>query len=176
MGAAMFLLADRIAPSRRDAGDAIDDGAWHAPRDRLGVTYFVLAISAAGMPPLAGFLGKAQLLQGALDSPLTVGVWAAVLLSSLAIVVALARTGSRLFWRAAAANVPEASAVLPGQRIALALLAAGLVAAPLLAGPLSTYTTATAAQLAERRGYLDAVLSAQPAAPAWNVREGMVKE
>jgi hypothetical protein len=45
-----------------------------------------------------------------------------------------------------------------------------------VAGPLSTYTTATAAQLAERRSYLDAVLSAQPAPPAWNVREGMVKE
>jgi multicomponent K+:H+ antiporter subunit D len=176
MAAAMFLLADRVAQSRREAGDAIDDGAWHAPRDRLGLLYFVLAISAAGMPPLAGFLGKAQLLQGALDSPLMVGAWTAVLLSSVAIVVALARTGSRLFWRAPAANLAAASTVLVGQRAALVLLAVAVIVAPLVAGPLSTYTTATAAQLAERRSYLDAVLSAQPAPPAWNVREGMVKE
>ena len=66
-----------------------------------------------------------------------------------------------------------ASQLLVGARSTLAV---GLVAAPLLAGPLARYTTATAEQLLGRQGYLDAVLSAEPAPPAWNVREGMVKE
>ena len=50
------------------------------------------------------------------------------------------------------------SAVPRTQTAAVALLAAGLVALPVVAGPLATYTSDAAAQLLERRQYLDAVL------------------
>ena len=43
------------------------------------------------------------------------------------------------------------------------------------AGALTRYADATAAQLLERRAYIDAVLGAQPALPAWTPREGMKK-
>jgi multicomponent K+:H+ antiporter subunit D len=175
MAAALFLLADRIAAARHDAGDALDGGGWNSPRERLGVLFFILAVSAAGLPPLAGFLGKAQLLAGATETPVSVGAWVSVLLSSLAMVIALSRAGSALFWKGEQLGVRPLG-TSGQQRLALAVLTLALLAAPLAAGPLSSYTGATAAQLVERRSYLDAVLSKSPVPPAWDVREGMVKE
>jgi len=175
MAAALFLLGHLVHLRRNDAGDSLLGGQWHGPRERLGVLFFICAVSAAGMPPLAGFLGKAQLLQGAAQSAMPVATFTVVLLSSLALVLALARAGSSLFWRTEV-GAQTAAAVPRTQTAAVALLAAGLVALPVVAGPLATYTSDAAAQLLERRQYLDAVLHKAPAAPAWNVREGMVKE
>jgi multicomponent K+:H+ antiporter subunit D len=175
MAAALFLLADRISAARHDAADALDPGGWTSPRERLGVLFFFLAVSAAGLPPLAGFLGKAQLLAAAAETSIGIGAWVAILLSSLAMVIALGRAGSTLFWKADQLGVRPLDTP-PQQILALALLTAALLAAPLAAGPLSSYTAATANQLIDRRGYLDAVLTKQPVAPAWNVREGMEKE
>jgi multicomponent K+:H+ antiporter subunit D len=73
---------------------------------------------------------------------------------------------------APAAPVTPAAA---SERAALAILLTALVGAAAAAGPLSRYTEAAASQLTERRGYVEAVLGAQPVPPAWNVREGMVK-
>ncbi len=176
VAAAMFLLADRIGRSRV-AGDTMDGSAWTARPVQLGVLFFVFAVSFAGMPPLAGFLGKAQVLAAAASTPYAVAAWAAVLLSSLAIIFTLARAGSTLFWKspvdagAGAVVSPAAS----GERGALALLLVLLVTAAAAAGPLSSYTQAAAQQLTDRRDYINAVLRAQPVPPAWNVREGMVK-
>jgi multicomponent K+:H+ antiporter subunit D len=175
MAAALFLLADRISAARHDAADALDPGGWTNPRERLGVVFFFLAVSAAGLPPLAGFLGKAQLLAAAAETSIGIGAWIAILLSSLAMVIALGRAGSTLFWKADQLGVRPLDMPLQ-QILALALLTAALLAAPLAAGPLSSYTAATASQLVDRRGYLDAVLTKQPVPPAWDVREGMEKE
>ncbi len=43
------------------------------------------------------------------------------------------------------------------------------------AGPMTRYAESTAAQLLDRRAYVDAVLGAQPVPPAWTPREGMKK-
>ena len=176
VAAAMFLLVDRIAQSRL-AGDTMDGSAWSVSPVALGVLFFVFAVSLAGMPPLAGFLGKALLLKAAASTPMAAVAWAAVLLSSLAVIFTLARAGSTLFWKAPV-DVGGAGPARPasgGERGALALLLVSLLAVAAAAGPLSRYTQATATQLTDRRGYVNAVLGAQPAPPAWNVREGMVK-
>jgi multicomponent K+:H+ antiporter subunit D len=174
--AALFLLVDRIKRGRA-AGDLMDGSAWAVSPIALGVLFCVCAVSIAGMPPLAGFLGKALLLQAASAAAHPVASWTVILLSSLAIIFTLARAGSSLFWKApvepapAQAGAPAAA----GERAALAIVVAALLATALGAGPLARYTGAAAVQLTERRGYINAVLGAQPAPPAWNVREGMVK-
>jgi multicomponent K+:H+ antiporter subunit D len=173
MAAALFLLADRIGAARAN-GDALAVGNWLGARERLAVLFFVLAVSAAGMPPLAGFLGKAQLLQGALGLPLGAHAWVAVLLSSLAMIFALGRAGSMLFWKSPVAASTDGRAVARPP-LSLLLLAGTLLLLPFAAGALSAYANAAAAQLKERRGYIKAVLGKQPVAPRWNPREGMVK-
>jgi multicomponent K+:H+ antiporter subunit D len=148
-------------------------------------------VAAGGLPPLAGFLGKSMLLQAAGATPLATWTWAIVLLASLGTIVATARAGSQLFWRdapdesaseahGAAATapllVPKRTTTQPGS--ALHALAIGLLVLlfPLMAvfaGPIHGYTNAAAAQLFERRAYIDAVLGARPVPAAIDVRREM---
>ncbi|MEW5882162.1 MAG: monovalent cation/H+ antiporter subunit D [Pseudomonadota bacterium] len=175
VAAALFLLIDRIGAARGDAGDALVPAPLADARGWLGTAYFVLAIAVAGLPPLAGFLGKALLLQAAAASAWPVLVWVVVLASSFALIVALARAGSVVFWEAgdgAGRSTPQEPLA---QRVALPVLTLLVVAAAAFAGPLADYTQATARQLFERRAYIDAVLGKQPAAPLWNPREGLVE-
>jgi multicomponent K+:H+ antiporter subunit D len=177
VAAAWFLLADRIAAARAGS-DALLALPWARGWAPLGIAFFVSAVAVAGVPPLAGFMGKALLLQAAGTTPWATAVVAVVLASSLATMVALARAGSALFWKPAAnpAVVPAGappSPAAPAQHAALVGLLPLLVLAAAAAGPLSAYTRATAVQLLDRSGYLQAVLGARPVPPAYDVRREM---
>jgi multicomponent K+:H+ antiporter subunit D len=169
---AWFLLADRISAARggSDLMQALPMATGWAP---LGIAFFVAAVAVAGVPPLAGFLGKALLLQAAGQTPWASAVVALVLASSLSMMVALARAGSSLFWKAgaAAAQAPQPPSALHSTAI-VALLAA-VVATAVAAGPLSNYTGAAAKQLLQRQPYIDAVMGARPLPPAFDVRKEM---
>jgi multicomponent K+:H+ antiporter subunit D len=181
--AALFLLADRIGFARAALGDILRPGAFDGARNRLGVAFLICAVAVAGMPPLAGFMGKAMLLQAAGSTVWGGWVVAVVLASSLLLMVALARSGSVLFWSPApsvqgamALATGSASDALPtalSHRCALGLLLAAVLACSAAAGPLSRYSAATAGQLFERQAYLQAVLQAEPAPAAIDVRREM---
>jgi multicomponent K+:H+ antiporter subunit D len=175
VAAALFLLIDRIGAARGAAGDALAAAPIDGARGRLGTAYFVLAIAVAGLPPLAGFLGKALLLQAAAASAWPALVWVVVLVSSFALIVALARAGSVVFWQAGETAAHDAPRAPVAQRAALPVLTLLVVAVAAFAGPLADYTQAAARQLYERRTYIEAVLGKRPAAPLWNPREGSVK-
>jgi multicomponent K+:H+ antiporter subunit D len=157
--AALFLLADSISRARGDLGDRFESGPAMPGARVLGGLFFVGAVAIAGLPPLSGFLGKFMLLKAALASPLMPWVWTVVLATGLASVIALARSGSLLFYRthsahdAAALDAPTSAALAPVA--GLLLLVAGLVA---WAGPLSDYAGATASQLLQPQQYIDAVM------------------
>ena len=139
------------------------------PSNAAALLYLAAAVGAAGLPPLSGFLGKAMVLAATPAHEAAV-LWPAVLISSLLLIVALSRTGTRLLWaepaaRAAAfapAYAPKGSAA---KLAACALLLVCVVAATLGAGPLRQYLDATAAQLFDRAAYVHAILPAQDAAP-----------
>jgi multicomponent K+:H+ antiporter subunit D len=192
--ALMFLLVDRIAANRGPAGDRLRSVAVQSPagpeqqRDHamLRVMFFAGAIALVGLPPLAGFLGKALLLQAAWAHGHGALIWVAVLTSSLLLMMAAARAGSVLFWkpsRAAASGLHAAQvqetpawATLPTQpahRAAIFLVAAGVVICAAAAGPIHRYAQAAAAQLFDRASYTRAVLGKQPVAPVWDVRREM---
>ncbi len=175
VAAALFLLIDRIGAARGAVADALVAAPMDGARGRLGSAYFALAIAVAGLPPLAGFIGKALLLQAAATSDWPTLVWAVVLVSSFALIVALARAGSVVFWQAGEAVAHDAPRIPAAQRAAIPSLTLLVVAVAAFAGPLADYTQATARQLIERRTYIDAVLGKQPAAPLWNPRQGWVK-
>jgi multicomponent K+:H+ antiporter subunit D len=100
-------------------------------------------------------------------------VTALVLGSSLAIIVALARAGSALFWKPGAA-APPAMAPHHALHSTSIVLALGLIAVVAVAArPVSAFTDAAATQLFERHRYIDAVLGAQPVPAAHDVRREM---
>jgi multicomponent K+:H+ antiporter subunit D len=171
IAAAWFLLADRISAARGDS-DALLPAAWAGGWSQLGVGFLIAAVAVAGVPPLAGFMGKALLLQAVGDTPLAAWGVAGILGSSLALMVALSRAGSALFWKPArgtAARVVHA----PAQVGAITALLAAVLASAVLASTVAEYTSAAARQLFERRGYIEAVLGAQPVAPAYDLRKEM---
>ena len=182
--ATLFLLADRIAFARGAAGDTLRAGLFDGSRNRLGVVFFICAVAAAGVPPLAGFMGKAMLLQAAGPTAWGASVVAVVLASSLLVMVAMARSGSVLFWGPAAevgdtsgpaADSAASGAVPPrgSHGWALGMLMAALLACSVAAGPLSRYAADTSAQLFEPEAYLRAVLGTEPAPAAIDVRREM---
>ncbi|HRD99460.1 MAG TPA: monovalent cation/H+ antiporter subunit D, partial [Rubrivivax sp.] len=59
-----FLLAEHIATAR-GGSDWLEARAFSTGWAPLGMVFFVAAVAMAGVPPLAGFMGKALLLQAA---------------------------------------------------------------------------------------------------------------
>lgn len=154
---ALFLLADGIAHRRGELADRFaPDGSMSHPR-LLGTLFFITAVLIAGLPPMSGFVAKFLILRAALPHPELAWVMAVVLVTSLLAVIALARSGSLLFYRARVVAAPAGERLLPEltPTTALLLLCLGLV---IWAGPVHEFTLNTAEQLYQPQRYIDAVL------------------
>jgi multicomponent K+:H+ antiporter subunit D len=176
VAAALFLLVDSIASGRGEAADTMIPAPL-AYRAAYGSLFFLFAMEAAGLPPMGGFIGKALLLQASADLPLMVATWGALLASGFGMMIAVARAGSTVFWKAADANRMQTAAARPAltEGVAIGWLTLAILGVVVNAGALTRYADATAGQLLDRRVYIDAVLGALPASPAWIPREGMKK-
>ncbi|MGQ7260288.1 monovalent cation/H+ antiporter subunit D [Vreelandella sp. V005] len=142
----LFLLAEMIGLQRGKAGTRLVKGRPMVQGAALAMLFFIGAIAVAGVPPFSGAFGKA-LMMNAAEGTQRLWLWPLLLLSSLASLVALSRAGSTLFWRSHRGNT-SGSALPRRQWFGVVWL---LSAAPLLvalAGPVSSYTQATADQLA----------------------------
>ena len=169
----LFLLADLIARERGEVQARLDREQTVARPALLGTLFFVGAVGVAGLPPLAGFAAKLYILQSAFLHPAASWVFSVVLLSGLLVIVALSRAGSALFWRSGDTAVLQAhSGLLP--TTATTLLLSGTAALMLAGGTATAFTQATAAQLADRTAYIDAVLSNQNLVPSPS--EGVAKD
>ena len=162
----LFLLADLIRAQRGVHGDDLQ--AVAAPVAQpvlLGSLFFVGAMAAIGMPPLSGFIGKLLLLAAAVPEPAfttaAAWLWSAILVSSLILLIALSRAGSRLFWR----TQPEpavAGHADPVAATAVMLLLGTTLLLSVLAAPVTAYVRDTAQQLLEPDAYIAAVLAPKP--------------
>jgi multicomponent K+:H+ antiporter subunit D len=161
--ACLFLIADLVVTRR--AGDTLRPAPPTVQNGLFAALFFGAAIAMAGMPPLSGFLGKLLVLD-ALREPGVIGwAWTAILAGSLLTIVGFARAGSVLFWKSTsvAAPPPDGDAqVMPATTmqvapVMLTLAVLGMLA--IFAGPVSAYLGETSAQLFDRAGYIDAVLS-----------------
>ena len=157
--AALFLLVELVASQRGPAADRLQPAAPVAQPVLLGLMLLLGAASAAGLPPLPGFLGKLMVLQSAAQTPAHAWVWAVVLGAGLLSLVGLARAGVILFWNVLPdhATHSHAGGSLRLTGATLGLLALSLVLA-IAAAPIKRYTDATAAQLADQGAYARAVL------------------
>lgn len=162
LAGAFFLLADLIARRRGDQHDLfatpfpIPQAKW------LGMGFFVAAVAMAGLPPLSGFIGKIMILDAAMAHPWRWVILAVVLLGSLLTMIALARSGSFLFYRPQQTTSDQQPIVKSFPRGALLPVSMLLLTSPLLvvlAEPITTFTAETVAQLQQIPAYIDAVIN-----------------
>ncbi|MGC9456154.1 MAG: monovalent cation/H+ antiporter subunit D [Halothiobacillaceae bacterium] len=160
--AGLFLLADVIARGRGSVGDRFSPAPAMPNAIFVGSLLFAAAISIAGMPPLSGFFGKVLILHAALNGPLTAWVYAAILVASFMIIVAMARAGTMLFYRTLSTPNDEGEAV---SRMALVPVVGLFALSPLMvlfAHPVHEWMMATAQQLAVPADYIHSVLKLEP--------------
>lgn len=156
--AALFILADVLSRLRGAVGDRLVAGPA-LPHGQLFPGLFLLVILAvAGVPPLSGFVGKFLILQSAADSFWMPWVFGMLLVTSLIGIVAMARSGSQIFFDLDSEAKP-ASAVHAADLFGLVVLILTGIALVLFAGPVYDFSAHAAAQLMEPSGYLNAVLN-----------------
>ncbi len=157
--AGLFLLAELVAAQRGDAADRLEPASPVAQPALLGLMMLLAAASAAGLPPLPGFIGKLMILEASMTHPAQAMVWTVVIVVGFFTLVGLARAGSILFWHVRA-DAPAMGSAGASPRLvgATMLLLAATVAMSVFAAPLQRYTAAAAVQLTDRGAYARAVL------------------
>jgi multicomponent K+:H+ antiporter subunit D len=142
----------------------------------LGISFLCCAVLLAGLPPLSGFVAKFSLLAGLVPfagaggadgwNGVTSTSWtfvALLMLSGLAVLIAMTRAGVHSFWS------PIEREVVPRVSVAEMAPIAGLlllcVTLTLRAGPVMDYMETTARALHEPVRYVDGVLGAPRARP-----------
>ena len=136
----------------------------------LGLAFVCCALLVTGMPPLAGFIAKFAMVAVAIESLPPDGSfgreWLLIVLllaGGLAGIIALMRTGMRLFWSVNGRQVPRLSVTEAGPVAFLILIC---VVMTIAAGPTMTYLGSAAAGLADPALYIESVLhQSQAVAP-----------
>ncbi len=125
----------------------------------LGIAFACAALLIAGLPPLPGFVAKLALLGALLQAdPVPTAAWALLallILSGLAAVVALGRSGVRIFWASEERSIPRIRLV---EMAPVAALLAACLALTVVAGPAMRFTQEAAETLHAPRDYLQQVL------------------
>ncbi|MPM56574.1 Na(+)/H(+) antiporter subunit D [bioreactor metagenome] len=137
----------------------------------LGIAFLMCTLVIAGLPPLSGFIGKFAMLT-ALMNPLGMGSsagiqlgtpgWTLVILmiaTGLISLLALTRSGIRVFWASHARTAPRLRLV---EALPIAMLLCASIVFTLRADSVMRYTQATANMLHSPSTYINAVMSAQP--------------
>ena len=187
IGAAFYLFCGWITSQRGDFKDHLKVAPRIKQEKAAMLTYFLIAMMMAGLPPFSGFLGKVFILQATVEASYQGWIIGVVLVVSLLSIIALTRVGFILFWRASA---PEEDPIHPAYILYRALperapprndqviylLLAGLIAYVVFAAPIQHYTLSTAQQIQDHTLYQHSILkidqngeviSVQPYDPAY---------
>jgi multicomponent K+:H+ antiporter subunit D len=133
------------------------------------LTYFIIALMMAGLPPFSGFFGKVFILQATAGTAYQAWIIAIILIVSLLSILAFTRVGFILFWRASPPeDDPNQTAyrtyeALPDRApkrndIAIYTILAGLMAYVVFAAPIQRYTFATVQQIQNHALYNQVIL------------------
>lgn len=164
--AALFLLADLIGRQRGDISDRITAGPPILQPRLLGICFLVAGVAVIGMPPLSGFIGKVWLLKATINAEYTFVFWPLYLFASMAILLAVSKAGSTMFWHhqdsligSEVTQKSEPKRVHPAQLVALIILVSGAPLMSFFAGPLSEYAIGAATQLHDFNSNINLILS-----------------
>lgn len=148
-GAGLLAVTAEAFGSFEEEDDAADVGApipatWAV----LGLSFVACVLMLAGLPPLAGFVGKIAILDALLAAPsIAPAAWimlALLMFGGLATVVAASRTGVTIFWAPERPVAPRVSAL---EITPVLLLLAACLALTVQAGPVMRYLDAAALSL-----------------------------
>lgn len=161
-GADVLAVTREALGTGREDDDPEDMGAVDAAIPGavalLGLGFVLCAAMLAGLPPLPGFLAKVAILAPLLGAEVTPAAWlllAVLLLSGIAIVVAMLRAGIDLFWASPPAVPPR---IAPLELAPVAVLLLLCVALAVAAGPVHAFLEEAAAALHDPAPYRRAVL------------------
>ena len=159
---ALFLVADLVMSQRGpDVRDAFKPGPKIRQPVLVGMLFFVAVVAVAGLPPLSGFLGKAQILWAAIPTESMALVWTVVLVTSFFTLVALSRAATTLFWKTT--DDVEARSSEAGWKVfPIVALLTCIIGMTIFAGPIVGHTDATASQLLSPSDYINAVTQEAP--------------
>jgi multicomponent K+:H+ antiporter subunit D len=145
-----------------DEEDVLVGAVIPAANALLGLSFAACAIMLAGLPPLAGFVGKFAMLDALfVRNPVPATSWtmlALLIASGFATVIGMGRAGMRRFWASPAASVPRVRVVEIAPIVALLALCAALTVQP---GASMRYLNEAAQALYAPADYVDRVLRAR---------------
>jgi len=159
--AGLFLFVELMASQRGATYDRLQPAPAVREPVLLGVMMLFGAASAAGLPPLPGFLGKLMILESSAGLPGQAWVWTVVLVVGFLTIVGLARAGVVVFWHVQPDENVHASGSSPKLLASAWAFMAVTVAMAVFAAPIKAYTDAAAQQLTDKAGYAAAVLGRQ---------------
>lgn len=177
---AFYLLIeviDRREAAPPGAGEPVFDDEFMGPLDGrdtevgvvipatlaiIGGGFAFCALMIAGLPPLSGFIAKFAMIDGLLNlgENIAPAIWILIALlvgSGLAILISTSRAGIDLIWDPEPGSQP---ALRVSEALPVGLLLAVGLALMIFAGPVMRYMERTGQSLADRQGYVEAVLGA----------------
>lgn len=162
-----FDLEDPVSP---DTSDDVVGVAIPAAMAFLGLSFIGCALLIIGLPPLSGFMAKFALLSAALNTSGGQGPelnsWlliSSLLIAGLAGIIALGRTGIRLFWSNDTTTIPRLRLIEAAPIGSLLLVCIGLT---IWAGPVMRHLDDTALYLDNPGSYINAVLTRSTTRPS----------
>lgn len=177
IAAGLFLLAQWIRKGRGKAADQFVRAPAMPKAILIGSVFMFAAIAISGLPPLSGFFGKLLILSSALEHPYFIVILAVILISSLMLIMALARSGSLIFYDVLPAEVchdkpgkhaecspPPSSESLAKGGFSIVILLSAAVLLVVFANPVHNTLQSVAKQTQDRQAYQTQVLSFEPVA------------
>lgn len=138
----------------------------------LGLAFITCGLTLAGLPPMAGFVGKVVMLSALLNpagfgqpaaiSPAAWSLLALLVISGLLAIIALSRAGIRYIWAPVGRAVPRLRLIETLPIAALLVLIGTLV---WQADPVLRYANATARGLHDPTAYILTVMATRPVPP-----------